>query len=98
LHKGYKCLDRESGRVYVSRDVIFDEHVLPFHQDKQISGSTHSNFHDMHMDNSCVILSNDHPRAPLPTNPLHADNPGPSSSGSSLLSNRSQDPPPSAHP
>jgi hypothetical protein len=30
LHKGYKCLDTDSSRVYISRDVIFDEHVFPF--------------------------------------------------------------------
>ena len=30
LHKGYKCLDVASGRVYISRDVTFDETVFPF--------------------------------------------------------------------
>jgi hypothetical protein len=30
LHKGFKCLDPKEGRVYISRDVIFDEHVFPF--------------------------------------------------------------------
>lgn len=30
LHKGFKCLDISTGRVYVSRDVIFDEMVFPF--------------------------------------------------------------------
>lgn len=29
-HKGYKCLHVPSSRVYISRDVIFDEHVFPF--------------------------------------------------------------------
>ena len=29
-HKGYKCLDASTGRVYISRDVIFDETVFPF--------------------------------------------------------------------
>lgn len=29
-HKGYKCLDISSGRVYISRDVIFDETGFPF--------------------------------------------------------------------
>lgn len=29
-HKGYKCLDISSGRVYISRDVVFDEGVFPF--------------------------------------------------------------------
>jgi histone deacetylase 1/2 len=30
LHKGYKCLDISTGRVYISRDVVFDEGVFPF--------------------------------------------------------------------
>jgi hypothetical protein len=29
-HKSYKCLDISTGRVYISRDVIFDESVFPF--------------------------------------------------------------------
>jgi hypothetical protein len=30
LHKGYKCHHVPSNRVYISRDVVFDEHVYPF--------------------------------------------------------------------
>jgi hypothetical protein len=30
LHKGFKWLDPSIGRVYISRDVVFDEHVFPF--------------------------------------------------------------------
>ena len=30
MHKGVKCLDVASGRVYISRDVVFDESVFPF--------------------------------------------------------------------
>jgi hypothetical protein len=30
LHKGFKCLDISTGRVYISRDVVFDETVFPF--------------------------------------------------------------------
>jgi hypothetical protein len=30
LHKGYKCLNVSSARIYISRDVIFDEEVFPF--------------------------------------------------------------------
>ena len=30
MHKGFKCLDISTGRVYISRDVIFDENVFPF--------------------------------------------------------------------
>ena len=30
MHKGYKCLHVPSNRVYISRDVIFDENVFPF--------------------------------------------------------------------
>jgi hypothetical protein len=30
MHKGYKCLDRSSDRIYISRDVVFDEAIFPF--------------------------------------------------------------------
>jgi len=30
LHKGFKCLDIDSGRIYISRDVVFDENIFPF--------------------------------------------------------------------
>ena len=30
LHKGYKCLDISTGRVYISCDVVFDESVFLF--------------------------------------------------------------------
>lgn len=30
FHKGFKCLDPAEGRIYISRDVTFDEHVFPF--------------------------------------------------------------------
>jgi hypothetical protein len=29
LHKGYKCLNKNSGHIYISRDVTFDESVFP---------------------------------------------------------------------
>jgi hypothetical protein len=30
LHKGFKCLDVTTGRIYISCDVTFDEEVFPF--------------------------------------------------------------------
>jgi hypothetical protein len=30
LHKGFKCLDVAEGRIYISRNVVFDEIVYPF--------------------------------------------------------------------
>jgi hypothetical protein len=30
MHKGFKCLDPKEGRVYISRDVVFNEEVFPF--------------------------------------------------------------------
>jgi histone deacetylase 1/2 len=30
LHKGSKCLNVKTGRVYIPRDVVFDEYVYPF--------------------------------------------------------------------
>jgi hypothetical protein len=29
MHKGFKCLDVTKGRIYISRDAIFDENVFP---------------------------------------------------------------------
>jgi hypothetical protein len=30
MHKGFKYLDISKGRIYISRDVLFDESVFPF--------------------------------------------------------------------
>ena len=30
MHKSYKCLDIFTRRVYISRDVVFDENIFPF--------------------------------------------------------------------
>jgi hypothetical protein len=30
MHKGYMCLDISTGRIYILRDVVFDEDVFPF--------------------------------------------------------------------
>jgi len=30
MHKGFKCLDIKTGRLYISRDVVFDEGEFPF--------------------------------------------------------------------
>ena len=32
MHLGYRCLSLITNRIYISRDVIFDEQVFPFHQ------------------------------------------------------------------
>ena len=40
-HKGYKCLD-SNGKLYISRDVIFDETTFPFAQTNQYSYSIHN--------------------------------------------------------
>jgi hypothetical protein len=29
-HRGYRCLDQSSGRIYLSRDVVFNEQLFPF--------------------------------------------------------------------
>jgi hypothetical protein len=38
-HKGYKCFHVSTGRLYISRDVIFQEKLFPFHESS--SKSTH---------------------------------------------------------
>ena len=44
-HKGYKCLDRSTKRVYISRDVIFDENVFPFEELNSKSPTQTNNSH-----------------------------------------------------
>jgi histone deacetylase 1/2 len=39
MHKGYKCLDISSGRVYISRDVIFDEAIFPLSELHEDAGA-----------------------------------------------------------
>ncbi len=38
-HNGYKCLDIATGRIYISRDVVFDENVFPFSKLHSNAGS-----------------------------------------------------------
>ncbi|WVZ95434.1 LOW QUALITY PROTEIN: hypothetical protein U9M48_041200 [Paspalum notatum var. saurae] len=40
IHKGFKCLDVSTGRVYISRDVVFDENVFPFSKLHSNAGAT----------------------------------------------------------
>ena len=51
-HKGYRCLDPLTGRVYISRHVLFNETSFPFSQVRtpQVSPSTdsHSSIIDLH--------------------------------------------------
>ncbi|KAM2558058.1 hypothetical protein TB2_015106 [Malus domestica] len=39
-HKGYRCLDPFTNRVYLSRHVHFDEHTFPFHDPHLLKSST----------------------------------------------------------
>ena len=72
MHKGVKCLDVSTGRVYISRDVVFDETKFPFadlhpnagallHQEILLLPSHLTNF-DQRGNNNCVdpSLTNPH--------------------------------------
>lgn len=39
LRKGYRCFDQASGRIYISRHVLFDESVFPM-LPKNVTGTT----------------------------------------------------------
>jgi hypothetical protein len=64
LHKGYKCLDMETGRVYISHDVIFDEAVFPF-------SNPSSNFPEQ-LGDSSFNLNTNHLHNLLPVNSVPA--------------------------
>jgi hypothetical protein len=73
LHEGVKCLDVSQGRVYISRDVVFDENVFPFvslHPNaiallrKEIlllpsSSSSHESAHNIDGHMPCVVSITD---------------------------------------
>jgi hypothetical protein len=79
LHKGYKCLDVDSGRVYVSRDVIFSESVFPFSRPPQTNPShvpsspAYLNLHAIPLGASSINSNCDHMCIPMPANSLAAD-------------------------
>jgi histone deacetylase 1/2 len=50
LHKGYKCLHVPTNRVYISRDVVFDENVFPFSQLPSTSPPPTPSTHLLHPD------------------------------------------------
>ncbi|CAH9137282.1 unnamed protein product [Cuscuta epithymum] len=45
-HKGYKCLDINSGRIFISRHVIFDESKFPFQQPNPPPAPSYEFLHD----------------------------------------------------
>lgn len=59
-HKGYRCLDFSTGRVYLSHHVIFDENSFPF-REKEIFPLTHNSpltsSTNFNMDSFCLLQS-----------------------------------------
>ena len=63
-HHGYKCLDLSTGHVYVSRNVIFDENLFPYHQNP--SSALSSNPSNSNSDHSTHVTI---PSSSLVSNP-----------------------------
>jgi histone deacetylase 1/2 len=55
MHKGVKCLDVNSGLVYISRDVVFDETVFPFARLHENAGALLRKEILLLPESSCVI-------------------------------------------
>ncbi|CAH9131347.1 unnamed protein product [Cuscuta epithymum] len=45
-HKGYKCLDLTTGRIIISRHVVFDESIFPFQQPSSQPTQSYDFLHD----------------------------------------------------
>jgi hypothetical protein len=78
-HKGYKCLDIDSGRVYVSRDVIFDENVFPFARLSPQPFPTPPNsppvICNFNLADPCINFGFDHMDTRELSNSVHAEDP-----------------------
>jgi hypothetical protein len=70
-HKGYKCLDMESGRVYISRDVVFDEAKFPFATNPSSNVEQPQNIPTTQPNRSSFSLNTNHVHL-LPANPVPA--------------------------
>jgi len=86
-HKGYRCLHVPSGRVYISRNVIFDETTFPFHHLPTATSSPSSLPQPISLPPSLSLPLN--PPVPSPSYP-----PNPTSQSTSPSSNSSM---PSSH-
>ena len=73
-------VDTDSGRIYISRDVIFDENIFPFKRVPPSSSPTLQPRHNvpdlctLHLGNNRTNLKNDHMYICVPTNSLEAEN------------------------
>lgn len=96
-HKGYKCLDTDSGRIYISRDVIFDENIFPFAQISSIPTSCNSsNLRQLHLDSGSSFLEGDHMHISWPANSLVAANSVPPAAPVPVASTSGFEPTPNA--
>lgn len=79
MHKGYKCLDPAEGRVYISRDAVFDENVFPFSQlrpnagvrlREEISLLPETLLNSPISSPGDIVFHDQHVSSPMPTNSL----------------------------
>ncbi|GLT71533.1 hypothetical protein SLA2020_435440 [Shorea laevis] len=62
-HHGYKCLHFPTGRIYISRNVVFDEELFPFAATSNISDSQVPNDPTLILPQNIHVLSNTAPAA-----------------------------------
>ena len=102
MHKGVKCLDVQTGRVYISRDVVFDETIFPFQHLHPNAGAQLRKeilllpeqlrpFDHGEDNNRFDHLVNSHTTNPVPSGEFAAENAG--ENGANFGQNRNIQPP-----
>ena len=96
LHKGYKCLD-QSGRLYISRHVVFNENVFPYNSNSKYENQNTSQINQAFPNTVPITIFPDLQITPTPTIPPASNNSENTPTHSPLISPISETTPQTSH-